>query len=498
MTPPNQTRGAHHAPGRPDNPYAGDSGPYTSRDEALKQQLIAQGYDPNSKDFWDIFTNMKAQLMGQAAAKAQANKEAAQLGKGADYRDGFQPSDANYKGYDHAALRQMVASIDPQQITSVSSAWTDVANAMATFGGQLGQAATKSGATWKGDSAESAFNFVSSLSKWSDQNGKTAQLAADRVYSASQAAETAKNTMPEEVKFDWTDEMKKWATAGPFGMPGAMSSSYQTYQQSQQAHDQAAGVMAQYDKSLYGVASKAPVFAPPPTFDSSSSTAKGKIEGRIDSKEINTGTGSSGYTGGGVPGGSSPGGPSRPGGSGSGGSGSGGSVPGGSSVPPVGSGSRTGSGSLPGPGSTTPAGYQTPGYTAPGGNNNSTSGLGAMGAMPMGAMGGGFAGGAGGEEYNGKVGRGGGFGPGGSGAATGGGAASGAAKPGGVGAAEAAAGRGAGAAGKSGSSGMGGMGGRGAKGEEDQEHSRPSFLLEGDPDEIFGSDQRTAPPVIGE
>ncbi|EOD63124.1 hypothetical protein H480_38695, partial [Amycolatopsis vancoresmycina DSM 44592] len=84
------------------------------------------------------------------------------------------------------------------------------------------------------------------------------------------------------------------------------------------------------------------------------------------------------------------------------------------------------------------------------------------------------------------------------------GAASGAARPGGIGAAEAAAGRGmgglgAGTAGRGGMSPGGGLG-RGQKGEgdEDTEHSRPTYLVEGDPDEVFGTDMRTAPPVIGE
>jgi hypothetical protein len=45
---------------------------------------------------------------------------------------------------------------------------------------------------------------------------------------------------------------------------------------------------------------------------------------------------------------------------------------------------------------------------------------------------------------------------------------------------------------------MGGVpGGRRGEGEEDEEHQRPSFLVEGDPDAVFGTDQMTAPPVIG-
>jgi hypothetical protein len=45
--------------------------------------------------------------------------------------------------------------------------------------------------------------------------------------------------------------------------------------------------------------------------------------------------------------------------------------------------------------------------------------------------------------------------------------------------------------------GGGGGGGRG-QGGEDGEHQRPSFLVEADPDETFGTDEVTAPPVIGE
>ncbi|WP_158888556.1 hypothetical protein [Amycolatopsis anabasis] len=487
---------------QPDNPYAGSSGPYVSRDEALKQQLIAEGYDPTTDSFWDLFSNLKARAVGTAKANEQAAKEAQQLGKHAEYRDGLSPSNADYQGYDHAKLKEMVSTINTEQVTSVSSAWTDLANAMATFGQNLGQAATKSGATWKGDAAESAYNFVSGLSKWSDDSGKTAQLAADRVYSQSQAAQQAKNAMPEEVKFNWDDEMKKWATAGPFDFGSSVKQSFETYQASNKAHDEAVGVMAAYDKGLYEASHQQPVFSPPPKFESGGGShhISGRVDGSIDPGNGNTN--SSGYTGtnlgSGNPGGGSQGGSPNLGGGG----GSYPPTPTPAPLPPVGGGPRTGSGSIPiGAGRTAPTGYKPSNLPTSSSNPNHNPGLTGMGPMPMG-MAGGFGAGLDGNEYNSKVGRGGGFGPGGSGggsAAAGG--ASGAAKPGGVGAAEAAAGRGigaAGAAGKGGPAGMGGMGAGRGKGEEDAEHQRPSFLLEGDPDEVFGTDQRTAPPVIGE
>jgi hypothetical protein len=45
--------------------------------------------------------------------------------------------------------------------------------------------------------------------------------------------------------------------------------------------------------------------------------------------------------------------------------------------------------------------------------------------------------------------------------------------------------------------GMGMGGGRGGR-DDDGEHERPTYLVEPDPHETFGTDEITAPPVIGE
>jgi hypothetical protein len=44
---------------------------------------------------------------------------------------------------------------------------------------------------------------------------------------------------------------------------------------------------------------------------------------------------------------------------------------------------------------------------------------------------------------------------------------------------------------------MGGPKGGKGEGSEDSEHARAAYLTEADPDSIFGSDERTTPPVIG-
>ncbi|GAB3395876.1 hypothetical protein [Amycolatopsis echigonensis] len=109
----------------------------------------------------------------------------------------------------------------------------------------------------------------------------------------------------------------------------------------------------------------------------------------------------------------------------------------------------------------------------------------------------GSGGGAGGGAAFGPGGFGGaGFGPGGTGSGAAAGGAGAGAGAGGVGGMR---GAGAGTAGKAGAAGMGGMGGgaKGGKGQEDEEH-QTKYLLEEDGNDIFGSDQMTVPPVIGE
>ena len=135
-----------------------------------------------------------------------------------------------------------------------------------------------------------------------------------------------------------------------------------------------------------------------------------------------------------------------------------------------------------------PSTQYPPGYQPPG------TGFGPGGGISSG-FGPGFGPGSGGFGPGSSSGAGGGTGAG----ARGPGAATGAGVPG-EGRPGAAGGVRGGAAGKPGSPGMGGMGhgAKGGKSEEDAEHQRASYLVEADPESIFGSsDERTVPPVIG-
>jgi hypothetical protein len=446
--------------------------------------------------------NMEAE--GQADKASQNTVRDLSSGSDVQFVEGLNPSDADYQGHEHAQMSQYVAqNLEPAQVTEISEAYHKLHTAFKDFATELKEAVGKSEHEWEGEAASDARNYFTSLQTWSDGNSTNAKLASETIYQQSEAATSAKNRMPEEIPFNWESEMDSWGD-NPLDLIGNINKSMETYRASNEAHAEAAGVMTQYDTDLYTAASKQPVFAEPPKFGEGS----GNYEVNQPKPGENS-TGASGFVGGpaGAGGGSIPSASIPPGGGG------------GSSIPPVGGGGgytptpmpapltrgpSTGTGSVRPVGNTRPSGYQQPNFNpSRAGSGGGSTGLNGMGAMPMGGMAGGMGGGGSGSDYNSKIGRGGGgFGPGGGGAAGSGsasGPASGAAKPGGLGAAEAAAGRG-GAAGVRGMGGMGaGMGGgRGGLGGEDEDHQRPTYLVEGDPDAVFGTDQRTAPPVIGE
>jgi hypothetical protein len=471
------------------------------RDRYFQQQAEA-GLPQNSPWFLEMFERWKAESEARAQAEKVGDRNVKTLSSGdVRYVSGLRSSDADYQGHDHTQLKGFVEqNLSAEQVVGISDAYHELHRAFDDFGKQLTDAVNKSKGAWEGEAAAAAQGYFTSLSKWADANSQNAKLASETIYDQSTAASSAKNKMPEPVPFSWGDEFESWATSNPLDLADNVAGSFDKQQRSQAAHEEAAGVMKQYDHDLYTAASKQPVFAEPPKFGAGAGTGMPGFgrAGDGGSSRSPGDTGSAGYAG--------------PGGSGvlpGGGAGlAGGSPAAGGEPTPLTPGAVTGSGAGTPASATAPAGYQ-PATAAPQPAVNANPGLGGMGGMPMAPMGG-FGGGAGGEtDYHSKVGRGGGFGPGGSGsvpggaATPGGGASSGMARPGGVGAAEAAAGRGigagAGAAGRGGPAGMGGTGaGRGGQGEEDQEHQRPSYLVEGDPDGVFGLDQATAPPVIGE
>lgn len=471
------------------------------------------------------------------------NTRAQALAQGLDTRDGPIMQCYNYLSTPHPELKTMVTeNVDPDAIGSTGDQWISAGNAMVRFQEGVASAINNSEADWQGKAGNSARTFMAQVGNWVGEAGQSAQLAGTQTNLQAVGLADARRNMPDPVDFD-ADAANRdlQTTTNPLLYVAKLGNYQLQYNRAQSAHEEAAGVVSTYDNTLAG-ASTMPAFGAPPQMTAGSSTSETEIQqtkipnSSVDvyrNSNVSTTTTTDGTTDlppgrtdipptqSGDPGGpgnpSNPGVPGNPGvpaipgpggGSGSGGSGSGG----------TGSGSGSGSGSGTGPGGlgTTPSGdipvlpgpgqFPTPGPTGsnPGQNPNfpGTPPL-PIGGLP-GPTGGDLARGAGrGFGPGGGPGSTGGYGSGGGPGGMGRPPGMGGMGPGGLGvggalAAEGAAVRG-GAAGARGAAG-GGMvpPGKRGEGEEDGEHQRASYLVEGDPDAVFGTDEMTAPPVIGE
>ncbi|GGS16813.1 MULTISPECIES: hypothetical protein [Actinokineospora] len=377
----------------------------------------------------------------------------------------------------------------PTSADGLGRGFTEGGNRLAEAANRLLDAVTRLEHAWQGEAADAARNALKPLAQRTGQAGISAQYMGTAMSDQALAAATVRN-MPEPMEFDRDAELTK-ALANPNPVAG-MNDMQAKEEQARAVKAEQVKYMTEYTNTMAEIDSRTPTFVPPPP----RSTDTGGGDGFQDGTRVTydrTGSTDS-YT----PRGSTGDGDSRPGfidghhatnphtvppapgydGLDTGTDLSGYTPPQTSPVqPPVTVNPTPGPGPQPGP--TQGPGPFSPvstGPTGPTGGRSLTGG-------PRGPFGGGPGGPGGAGGPGAKPGLGAGMGQGGPGAGG---------RPGGAGAGAGGAGRGAGAGAGA------GAGGRGGQGDEDLEHQRPSYLVEPDPEDTFGTDQITAPSVIGE
>ncbi|MFC0069404.1 hypothetical protein ACFFQW_36805, partial [Umezawaea endophytica] len=394
MAPPSTQTGPGGAPAP--NSQAGQV-TYAGQTEA---ELRAE-YDravAESPGFFGRFTTIDDYLKYKTGAAANQAAQQAQLEQVVEtYRPPMSSVGSYYLGYDHTALKSMVNDdMDPGTADEQGEAWTKIGNTLAELQSGLTTATEASKGAWRGEAAGAAQGYFTGVAKWSGDAAQAAQLTGNRLSAQQNAAETAKNSMPEPVQFSTADAYKMFfAEPNPFKWAETIDKIEAKFEEKQQAHERAAEVMNTMSAGFQEAGSTMPAFAPPPPMDSSGGGDNGQPPGGTGIPGTNgvpngtgtgTGTGTvgpSGSTGGSttttgfVPpgGGTTPG--TGGGGGGGGGGGTGGPFPGPGLVP----------GPFPGPGGFPPGGR--PG-TGPG-----RGGLGGPGGGSGGGVGGRGVGGAG-------------------------------------------------------------------------------------------------------
>jgi hypothetical protein len=478
------------------------------------------------------------------------------LAQGIDTRQGPIMQCSNYMATPHPELKTMVTEdARPADVGDTGDMWITAGNEMVKFQNNVATAINSSAAEWEGNAGDAARTFMAGIGDWVGAAGQSAQLAGTQMNLQSVALDEAKRTMPDPVDFNLdAANQDLQSTTNPIDYINKLGTYQAQYNQQQAAHEEAAGVVGLYDSSLAG-ASTMPAFGPPPQLATTNigETVVGNDKvGETGTNNLFSNTNTSSRTGSGgteqpgdgsVPPPSVPGDPGDPGGPSNPNNPNNPNGPSGPSSPPGPAGPNT---PLPGPGGggggsggggTSPSGdlpglpgpgqFPTPGQGGGGGGGQPAPNPGIGTPLPIGGLPGpsggdfdrgnrgpggggrgfgpgtgGFGGGPG-SSYGPGSGGAGGYGPGGGqGGGPGSGRGPGVGGFGPGGALAAAEGGAVGRGGPAGARGAGGgmmpMGGKRGEGDEDGEHQRASYLVEGDPDAVFGTDEMTAPPVIGE
>ncbi|HEY4022701.1 MAG TPA: hypothetical protein VGM75_28675 [Pseudonocardiaceae bacterium] len=462
-----------------------------------------------------VVTGLSAYAQAAGAKQKALSSQAASQAAGLPTRNAPSDGNPNYHGMTSVQLSNGVKGANAAPSHESSEAWNAIGNALVHVNQTLSSAASSASSGWQGAAAKNAMRFHTQVANWTNTTAAGAQVASVNLYNQSNAVSSAQTSMPAPYTYTMTQAYQDVSTAPDpvAAVPNAMANLNKASENQQQS----AQVATSYQQNLIQSSQKMPAMPPTPTFNAGNASGSARLPGGSGGGAA-TGSGSGGGAGFTPRLGSS----SGANGSSGGGSGSGG---GGKAIlPPGARGTGGGSGqsgsNLPGQngGGLNTQGYNPSGpYSGPGGNGLTLGGGPSGGGMPIAAMPmsgnfGGYGGGGGsGGGYGtsggasggsaGGLGRGSGFGPGGSGSSSSGSGSSSSSAGGRSSAGAASAEDSAiesGAAGTRGGA-AGGMGaGRGgSKGQGDSEHKRAAYLVEADPDSIFGTDERTAPPVIG-
>lgn len=375
----------------------------------------------------------------------------------------------NWESYSSEQLYNFATqSNSPTTADDLGRAFNEGGNSLAEAANGLLDAVSRLDGAWSGVAADSAKSALAPLAQAAGLAGQTAQLMGVRMSQQSVAA-TEVRKLPPAKEFDQQQQLNAMLAGGPSAMTADLKAQKDA---ADAVKREQISYLNTYTASMSAVDAQTPSFVPPKeTIGTGSGSGSGF--GGYRATIPDTGTGST-FT------------PTTTGGPNTRYTGVAGPN-GGASPGFVGGEDQTDqAGYVPTPGmSTGTSGYTPPSTTTAPPSTFGPGGGPGGGAPSAGA--GGFGGGFGSFGAQG----------GGAGGAAGGapGAGSGATPKGGVPTSISPTGSAAGRGGAGG--GMGGAGrGKGEK-EDDDEHDRPAYLVEGDPESTFGSDALTAPPVIG-
>jgi hypothetical protein len=128
----------------------------------------------------------------------------------------------NFAGQDPNTVYAQVQAANPGQVGRVANSWTNIGSALETVNQVLSTGVAAGANGWTGAAAEKALGFHTQVAQWTAVATQASYEAGGNVSSQSDAASTAKYSMPKPVNYGMSQALADFA-ATPFGASGGVS-----------------------------------------------------------------------------------------------------------------------------------------------------------------------------------------------------------------------------------------------------------------------------------
>lgn len=210
---------------------------------------------------------MQAQDRASELALEYGHNQAQQLAR--NHRLWDKPPEiggTHYLSYEHRELKRFVnEKFDPTSVHEAGRYYNKVGGDLIEFSGRIRDAAMKTEQSWQGRAGDAMRGKMTSLSDHMGHSGEAAQLTGNQLGLQAEAAERARNAMPEPVDVDVRSEMQRInGIEDPVRQQQQADELRRKIEDSRAKHQEAARVVADMENDFGSAATKTPKFAPPP------------------------------------------------------------------------------------------------------------------------------------------------------------------------------------------------------------------------------------------
>jgi hypothetical protein len=171
----------------------------------------------------------------------------------------------NPRAQSHDALKAMTDAAQPAGAQAVADGWTRLAAGFDEAVTLFDRARHASEAGWTGPAADAMRAHLARVAHWSKAMGAHYQAAGTAIATQATAAESAKSAMPPPVPYDPAAMIRQARESGSLLQLAQLP--FQLYAQKHKrdaAHEEAARVITERDRTMAHAATEIPPFEPPP------------------------------------------------------------------------------------------------------------------------------------------------------------------------------------------------------------------------------------------